>query len=66
MKKSKRATRTKRAMVHIATRFKREDRELWREAAARTGESLSEVLRIALRKYCRELLLGSISDQNAA
>jgi hypothetical protein len=65
MKKSKQVLRTKRAMVHIATRFKREDRELWREAAARTGESLSEVLRTALREYCRKLLRDT-GDRTAA
>jgi uncharacterized protein (DUF1778 family) len=56
MKKKKPALRSKRAMVHAAFRLKREDRELWREAAIKTGESLTEFLRISLRERARKVL----------
>jgi hypothetical protein len=66
MKKQRRRVRPKRPMWHFAVRLKPADRELWKEAAMRSGESYSEVLRVALREHCRKLLLRDAGDRTAA
>jgi uncharacterized protein (DUF1778 family) len=57
MKKTKTAIRTKRPMVHATFRLKREEREIWREAAAKLGESLNEFVRVAVTERGRRVIL---------
>jgi hypothetical protein len=56
MKKQTKTIRTKRAMLNFSVRVKPQDRKLWIDAATKAGESLSEILRIALREHCKTVL----------
>jgi uncharacterized protein (DUF1778 family) len=68
LKRGKKVFRTKRPMVHATFRLKREEREIWRESAAKLGESLNDFVRIALVERGRKILLAASTalDQNAA